>query len=192
MAVAASRQGRRAQRPLHRHRRYGLRTARLLRLADQYAEHRQARQERSSVQQHAYDGALFAIALMHADRTQSSLERDVLHHRGIDRLSGRQWRDTLRERLSVRDAAATGLRHLLHRQMAPDAIRADQRRRPLRPLAARARLRALLRLSRRRHASILSRPCLRQSSGRAAEDPGRGLSPHRRSCRQGDRASSRT
>ena len=44
---------------------------------------------------------------------------------------GRQWRDTLRERLSVRDASAAGLRHLLHRQMAPDAIRADQRRGPL-------------------------------------------------------------
>ena len=73
------------------------------------------------------------------------------------------------------------------RQVAPDAFRADQRRRPLRPLAARARLRALLWLSRRRHASILSRPRLRQSSGRAAENPGRGLSPHRRSCRQGDR-----
>ena len=85
------------------------------------AEHRQARQERSPVQQHAHDGALFAVALVHPDRAQPSLERDVVHHRGIDRLSRRQWRDTLRERLSVGDAAAAGLRDLCHRQMAPDA-----------------------------------------------------------------------
>ena len=124
---------------------------------------------------------------MHSDRPQSSFECDVLHHRGIDRLSRRQWRDPVRERLSVRHAAAAGLRHLCHRQVAPDAFRADQRRRPLRSLAARARLRALLRLSRRRHASILSRPRLRQSSGRAAENARRRLSPHRRSRRQGDR-----
>ena len=170
MAVAASRQRGRAERPLHRHRRHRLRPARLLRLADQHAEHRQARQERPPVQQHAYDGALLAVALMHSDRPQSSFERHVLHHRGIDRLSGRQWRDPVRERLSVRDASAAGLRDLCLRQMAPDAVRADQRCRPLRPLAAGARLRALLRLSRRRHASILSRPRLRQPSGRAAED----------------------
>ena len=187
LAVAGPRQGRRAERAIHRHRRHGLRPAGLLRLADQHAEHRQAGQERPPVQQHAHDGALLAVALLHPDRPQPSFERDVLHHRGLDRLSRRQWRDPVRERLSVRHAAAAGLRHLLPRQVASHACRADQRRRPLRPLAARARLRALLRLSRRRHASILSRPRLRQSSGRAAENAGRGLSPDRRSCRQGDR-----
>ena len=36
-----------------------------------------------------------------SDRPQSSFERDVLHHRGVDRLSRRQWRDPVRERLSV-------------------------------------------------------------------------------------------
>ena len=170
VAVAGPRQGRRAERSLHRHRRHGLRPARMLRLADQHSQHRQARQERPFVQQHAYDRALFAIALLHSDRPQSSFERDVLHHRGVDRLSRRQWRDSVRERLSVGHASAAGLRHLCDRQVASDAFRADQRRRPLRPLAARARLRALLWVPRRRHASILSRSRLRQSSGRAAEN----------------------
>ena len=109
---------------------------------------------------------------------------------GLDRVSGRQRRDSVRERVPLRDPAAERLRHLLHRQVAPDAGRADQRRRPVRSLAARPRLRALLRLSRRRHASVLSRPRLRQPSGRAAEDAGTGLSPHRRSRRSGPSSSS--
>ena len=112
MAVAASRQGRRAERALHRHRRHRIWPARLLRLADRDAEHRQAREERPAVQQHAYDRALFAVALLHPDRAQSSFQRDVLHHRGIDRLSRRQWRDPVRKRLSVGNASATGLRAL--------------------------------------------------------------------------------
>ena len=37
--------------------------------------------------QHAHDGALLAVALVHPDRTQPPLERDVVHHRGVDRLS---------------------------------------------------------------------------------------------------------
>ncbi len=43
------------------------------------------------------------------------------------------------------------------RQVAPDAGRSDLGGRTLRPLAARPRLRALLRLPRRRHAPVLSR-----------------------------------
>ena len=81
----AKREG--AERPLHRHRRHRLRPARLLRLADPHAKHRQAGEERAAVQQHAHDGALLAVALLHPDRAQPSLERDVLHHRGFDRVS---------------------------------------------------------------------------------------------------------
>ena len=118
---------------------------------------------------------------------------DVLHHRGIDRLSRRQWRDILRERLSVRNALATGLRHLLRRQVA-SVGRQSKSAPPVRMTTSfLARLRALLRVSRRRHPSILSRASrLRQSSGRAAEDPRRGLSSHGRSRRQGDQLASRT
>ena len=43
--------------------------------------------ERPAVQQHAHHGAVLAYALVHHDRPQPSLQRDVLHHRGLDRLS---------------------------------------------------------------------------------------------------------
>ena len=45
---------------------------------------------------------------------------------------------------------------------------------PVRPLAAGARLRALLRLPRRRHQPVVSRPGLRQPPGRAAATPEEG------------------
>ena len=58
---------------------------------------------------------------------------------------------------------------------------------PVRPLAARARLRTLLRLPRRRHQPVVSRPGLRQPPGRTAGDARRGLPPHRGPRRQVDR-----
>ncbi len=60
------------------------------------------------------------------------------------------------------------------RQMAPDADRAVQPGRPLRSLAARPRLRALLRLHGRRHQPVLPGPRLRQPPG-----PGRRRRPSR-------------
>ncbi len=64
-----------------------------------------------ALHQHAHDGALLADALVHPDRPQPSLERDVVHHRGLDGLPGRQRRDPVRERLPVRDPGAAGLQH---------------------------------------------------------------------------------
>ena len=58
---------------------------------------------------------------------------------------------------------------------------------PVRPLAAGPRLRALLRLPRRRHEPVVSRPRLRQPPGRAADDARGGLPPDRGPRRQGDR-----
>ena len=78
-----------------------------------------------------------------------------------------------------------GLQHLLRRQVAPHARRGDLRRRPVRPLAARPRFRALLRLPGRRHPSVLSGTGPRQLPDRAGEDPRRGLPPHRRPGREG-------
>ena len=54
--------------------------------------------ERPALQQHAHDGALLADALVHPDRAQPPLERHVLHHRGLDRLSRRQRQHPVRER----------------------------------------------------------------------------------------------
>ena len=83
---------------------------------------------------------------------------------------GRQRQHPVRERLPLRDAAAARLQHLRHRQVAPDAGGADLGGRTVRPLAAGPRLRALLRIPRRRHAPVL---------------PGAGLrQPHRRATRR--------
>ena len=178
---------RRAERSVHRAGRHRLRAVRLLRLADQHPQPGPAGEERASLHQHAHHGAVLAVAVVHADRAQPPLQRHGVHHRGVDGLPGLQRCDPVRERVPVRDAAAARLCHVLRRQVAPDARGTDQRGRPLRPLAAGSRLRPLLRLPRRRHPSVLSRPGLRQPSGRAAEDAGGGLPPHRRSGRQGDR-----
>ena len=180
VAGAGARQAGRAQRAVHRARRHRLRAARLLRLADRHAEHRSARPERPALHQHAHHGAVLAVALVHPDRPQPSLERDGVHHRRLGRLSRLQRRHPVRERLPLRDPARARLQHLRARQVAPDAGRADQRRRALRSLAARPRLRALLRLPGRRHQPVLPRSGLRQPSGRAAEDARGGLSPDRR------------
>ena len=97
----------------------------------------------------------------------------VVHHRGIGGLPGLERRHPVRERLPVGDAGDAGLQHLCRRQVAPDARGADQRSGPVRALAARARVRALLRLSRRRHQPVLSGPGVRQPPGRPAEDSGK-------------------
>ena len=188
MAVAAPRQGRRAERPLHRHRRHRLRPARLLRLADRDAEHRQARQERAALQQHAHDGALLADRALHPDRPQPSLERDVLHHRGLDRLSRAatarsRSRTAFSPRCCCSRATATyaiGKWHLTPAEQISAAGPYDRW-----PLGR--GFERYLRLPRRRHAPVLSRSRLRQSSGRATEDARGGLPPDRRSGRQGDR-----
>ena len=54
-------------------------------------------------------------------------------------------------------------------------------------LADRPRLRALVRVPRRRDEPVVSRPRLRQPPGRPAEHAGGGLPPHRRHHRQGAR-----
>ena len=102
------------------------------------------------------------IALLHPDRTQPSLQRHVLHHRGFHGLSRRKRQHPVRERVPLRDAAAARLQHLCHRQVAPDPGGSDLGGRPVRPLATGARLRALLRLPRRRHAPVLPGAGLRQ------------------------------
>ncbi len=186
MARTSAREGRLSQRALHRAGRHRLRPDGLLRKPDQDAEHRCVGCQWPAVRQHAHDGAVFADALVHPDRAQPPFERDVLHHRGLDRLPRRQRQHPVRERHAVGDAAAEGLQHLRAGQVAPDARRPDFGGRPVRPLAARARVRALLRVPRRRHASVLSGAGVRQSRRRAGEDARGGLSPHRGPDRQGD------
>ena len=71
--------------------------------------------------------------------------------------------------------------------MAPHAGRGVQPRRVQGPLAARARLRALLRVARRRDEQLVSGPRPRQPPDRPAGDARGGLPPLRRPVGQGDR-----
>ena len=102
----------------------------------------------------------------------------VVHHRGLDGYPGSNGAIPFENGFLSEMLLPARLRHVRRRQMAPDAGRADQRGRPVRSLAAGSRLRTLLRLPRRRHASVLSRSRLRQPSGRAADDAGGRLPPH--------------
>ena len=163
-------EGRRAERTLHRPGRHWLRPARLLRQPDRDAEPRRAGQGRTAVHEHAHDRALLADALVHPDGTQPPLERDVVHHRRLDRISRRQRLHSVRERVPLGHPPRERLQHLLPREVAPGPERADERGGTLQPLAARSRLRALLRLPRWRHASVLPRAGVRQPHRRAGED----------------------
>ena len=69
---------------------------------------------------------------------------------------------------------AAGLQHVHGRQVAPLAERDRDRRRAVRPLAARTGLRALLRVPRRRHQPVVSGPRPRQPPGRTARTPEEG------------------
>ena len=119
LACPVACQGRRAQCVVHRPGRHRIRPDGLLRKPDRNPQHRPARRGRPAVQQHAHHGALLADTLVHPDRAEPPFQRDVVHHRRIHRLSRRERLHSVRERISLRDAAAARLQHLCHRQMAP-------------------------------------------------------------------------
>ena len=179
VAAAGAGGARIAQRVVHRSGRHRVRAARLLRQPDRHAASGRARGRRAALQPHAHHGAVFAVAVVHDHRPQPPLQRDGGDHRAGHRLPGLQRQHPVRERVPVRDAAAARLQHLHDRQVASDAVRAGVRRRALRPVAAGARLRPLLRVPGRRHQPVVSRAGLRQPPGRAAAQPGGGLSPDR-------------
>ena len=85
----------------------------------------------------AHDGAVLAQPLVHHHRTQPPQQRHGLHHRARLRLPRLQRDHPVRERHPLRDAARARLQHLHGRQVAPDAEQPGDRRRALRPLAAR-------------------------------------------------------
>ena len=88
---------------------------------------------------------------------QSPLQRHGVHHRGLDRLPRLQRPRSARQRLAVGDADAVRLGGVRHRQMAPDAGRGHEPGLQSQVVAARSRLRSLLRLPGRRDRSVVSR-----------------------------------
>ena len=124
-----------------------------------------------ALREHAHDRAVLAHAREHPHRPQPPLQRRGLHHGAGHRLPRLRRADAVRERHAARDAAAAGLQHVLPRQVAPVARGGEHAGRAAAPLAARPRLRALLRLPRRRDQPVVSRPDARQRPDAAAEPP---------------------
>ncbi len=116
----------------------------------------------------------------------------ALHHRRLDRLPRLLRPRSARQRLPVGDAHAVRLDGVRHRQMAPDAGRGHEPRLQPQVVAARPRLRSLLRLPRRRSRSVDAVADLRQPLHQAAEDAGAGLPQRARPRRTRRRSSSPT
>ena len=186
VAGAGARQAGRAERAVHRHRRHRLRPARLLRQPDQHAEPGRAgrRTACSTPTCTPRRCARRSRSCILTGRNHHS-NAHGLHHRGSARAIPAPTATSRSRTASSRRSCCSTATTPTRRQVAPDAGRTDQRRRAVRPLAAGARLRALLRLPRRRHPPVLSGAGLRQPPGRAAEDAGGGLSPDRGPGRQG-------
>ena len=104
-------------------------------------------------------------------------QRRRLDHGDGHRLSRLRRADAVRERHAERDLARRGLQHVLCRQVAPEPSRGQHARGSLPSLAGRTRLRALLRIPRRRDQPVVSGPHRGQPRGRTAQDARAGLSP---------------
>ena len=96
------------------------------------------------------------------DRAQPPPERDGVHHRGLDRLSGCERPHSARVRHPRRGDAPGRLEHLLARQEPQRAGRRPGRRRHQGDVAAAPGLGPLLRLPRRRDEQLVPRPGERQ------------------------------
>ncbi len=159
------------ERAVRRARRHRLRPPRLLRQPDRDAELRRARRRRAALHQHAHHGAVLAEPLVHPHRAQPPQQRRwpaspssppaIPGYNGIIPFEN----GMLSEMLLAHgyNTFMVGKWHLTPSNQETAAG-------PVRPLAARPRVRALLRLPRRRHEPVVSRPRLRQPPGRAAGD----------------------
>ena len=141
----------------------------------------------SPLRQLSHHRAVLANPSLAADGPQRHHERHGHHRRVRLGLPGDLDPDPVRERLHLRGVGGARLQHVLRRQVASHARRGVQPGGVQGPLAARARLRAVLRVVGRRDQLLLPGPRPRQPSHRAA-GPTRGrLPPRRRPRRQGRR-----
>jgi hypothetical protein len=175
------------QRAARRPRRRRLRAARLLRLRHLDAQHRPPRRGRGAARQLPHDRAVLADPLVPADRSEPSPQRHGAcgrSGRGLSRLLGN---DPARERLPRRDPAHARLRELRGRQVASHARRRSEHGRVPRELAARPRLRSLVRIPRRRDAPVRAVALPRQPRRARARHVRDRLPPQRRPREPRDR-----
>ena len=127
-----------------------------------------------------------------ADRAQRDDQRHG-HDRGVRvGLPGHLDPDPVRERVHLRGAGRARVQHVLRRQVASHARRGVQPRGVQGTLAARPRVRALLRVARRRDELVLPGPRPRQPPHRAAGAARGRLPPRRRHVRPARSSSSAT
>ena len=171
------------QRGARRPRRRRVRPARVLRLRPRHPEHRPPRRRRAPLRALPHHRALLTHPDLPAHRPQPPLRGHGAHHRPGPRLSRLLGPHPEVGRLPVGDPARPRVRHLRGRQVAPHARRRGPPRGLPGPLAARARLRALLRLLPRRDPPVRTRPRARQPLRRAARHL-RGRLPRHRGPRR--------
>ncbi len=177
-------------RPQRRHRvarRRGLRAARLLRLRHRHADVRRPRRRRPALQQLPHHRAVLADSSLPAHRSQPPPQRDGPHRRVRLRVPGLRRHDAEVQRVPLGGARPPRLRDLRRREVAPGAGDRDGDGCAARAVAARARVRPVLRLPRRRDRPVPPRPRARQPSGRPAAHAGGGLPPVGGSGRPGHR-----
>ena len=181
---------RRAEYAGHPDRRCRLRRLQHVRRTGADADARSARRERPEIQRVQHDRALFADA-RGADHRARSAHGAYRHHHGAQpRLSRLRFGDAEERGHGRRNSPRQRLQHRLVRQEPQRAGLAEQRRRPVRPVADRARLRLLLRVHRRRHRPVGSDGVREYDSGRTegeADRRGEGeLQSRRRPRGSGD------
>ena len=147
--------------------------------------------ERPEVQPLPHDRAVLAHAPGAADRAQPSLRRDGRHHRDRHVGAGLQLDPPEHRGAAGRDAQAERLLDRAVRQVPRGAGLGDEPAGTVRRLAERRRrVRALLRLHRRRDQPVRAGALRRHGPDRARPHPGGGLPLHRGHDGPGDRLDS--
>ena len=157
-----------AERPRRALRRHGLRRLVALRRADRDADHGAPGRQRPHLRAVAHHRAVLADPLRVPHRPQPPPERLRLDLRDLDRLPGLQLAHPARERVDGDRPARRRLEHVLGRQEPQHPGRRVDDGLVEEGLAARPRLRPLLRLHRRRDQPVVSRPRRGQPLHRAS------------------------
>ena len=168
-----------AERAHRAHRRRRLRRLERLRRAVQHAEFRATRGRRAEVHPLPHDRPVLADARRTAQRPEPPLGRDGRHHRDRDIGARLQLGATEEQGARRGNPQAQWLLDGAVRQMPRGACVGDEPDGAVRRLAHRQRLRALLRLHRRRDEPVRPGDLPRHRADRAGGRPGGGLPLHR-------------
>ena len=192
VARAGPRAGGSAQRRRRAARRRRLRPDRPVRVRHRHPHVRPARRGRRHLHQLPHHGAVLTDTGVRAHRAQPPQRRDGPDHRPVAGIPRVRRHHLPPPRVPPRHAHAGRMGGVRGREVAPDPPRPAAPRRPAHELAPRPRVRALLRVLRRREPPVRSQPDPRQPPGPRAGRLRRRLSPDRGSRRPRDRVPHRS